>query len=592
MPTQRAALILAVATMALASACPTDDPPYIECGNDTHCGLAEGGHCLANPATGHKFCAYPDQACAAGLRWSDHDVEDTISGQCVAMPDAGMVDVTPPTIASRSPDASATAVARTATVSVMFSEDIATASVDAVSFRVVGPGGADVAGTLSVLGSNATFGPLVPWTPQTEYTVTIGTQVTDLAGNHLASASTWSFTTGTATWSAPVLLETEANLQASDPVVASGGGAVVAVWLMSSCNGICQLPSQVWYAIRSGGVWSPAASISGVVGAIGAPVLAVDSTGRATLVYSATVGSRASIYAARYEGGAWSVPALIETDDTGNATLPSVAVDAGGNAYAVWAQHDGTRTNIFANRYAIGAGWGAAAPLELATAAAEFPHVAAGANGAAFAVWTQGAMMYGARFTAGAWGQPALAGAGTGKVRVAVDADGNAIAVWTAGNDIMANRNTGAWGTAAPIDSASAPSLQAFALAMPDGSAMAVWSQLGDLWHARYTVAGGWGAALRIENAGGSATDPSLAFAPSGAGICAWEQPSPAAAYSPWANLFLPTTGWGAAQLAKPDDGVTIDAPAAFFDGGDNSFGLVWLAAPSGLRSVYAASLR
>ena len=66
-------------------ACPHDSPPFIECGNDTHCGLAAGGHCLPNPATGHKFCQYPDTACPGGFRWSDYDVEESISGTCVAV---------------------------------------------------------------------------------------------------------------------------------------------------------------------------------------------------------------------------------------------------------------------------------------------------------------------------------------------------------------------------------------------------------------------------------------------------------------------------------------------------------------------------
>lgn len=70
----------AVAT-ALVAACHTS-PPFIECGNDTHCGLDENGHCLPNPATGHKFCQYPDPACAGGYRWSDYDVEESISGLC------------------------------------------------------------------------------------------------------------------------------------------------------------------------------------------------------------------------------------------------------------------------------------------------------------------------------------------------------------------------------------------------------------------------------------------------------------------------------------------------------------------------------
>ena len=87
----RALPLVAVVVGMLVSACPGPSPSFIECVDDTSCGLAVGGHCLANPATGHKFCAYPDQACAGGLRWSDYDVEESISGTCVATgTDAGV----------------------------------------------------------------------------------------------------------------------------------------------------------------------------------------------------------------------------------------------------------------------------------------------------------------------------------------------------------------------------------------------------------------------------------------------------------------------------------------------------------------------
>lgn len=83
---------LAVVVLGLCG-CPGDRDP-IECIDDTSCGLAVGGHCLVNPATGNQFCAYPDGECPDGMRWSDFDVEPSISGTCVASggPDAGMPD--------------------------------------------------------------------------------------------------------------------------------------------------------------------------------------------------------------------------------------------------------------------------------------------------------------------------------------------------------------------------------------------------------------------------------------------------------------------------------------------------------------------
>lgn len=47
----------------------------------------------------------------------------------------------------------------------------------------------------------------------------------------------------------------------------------------------------------------------------------------------------------------WGTAALAETDNAGSAVNPQIAFDASGNALAVWQQFDGTRYNIWANRY-------------------------------------------------------------------------------------------------------------------------------------------------------------------------------------------------------------------------------------------------
>lgn len=93
---RRYSFSIAVGLAAVAlGGCPTS-PAYIECKDDTSCGLAVGGHCLPNPATGHKFCQYPDGTCPGGFRWSDYDVEESISGTCVAQGTDAGVDAPPP----------------------------------------------------------------------------------------------------------------------------------------------------------------------------------------------------------------------------------------------------------------------------------------------------------------------------------------------------------------------------------------------------------------------------------------------------------------------------------------------------------------
>jgi hypothetical protein len=152
-------------------------------------------------------------------------------------------------------------------------------------------------------------------------------------------------------------------------------------------------------------------------------------------------------------GTGWGAPTLIETG-TGIAFLPQVAVDAGGNAIAVWGQYDGTRYNIYANRYTATTGtWGTAALIEFNNAgSASSPQIAFDAGGNAIAVWEQsdGALnnnIWANRYTAGSgWGTAALIETDAGYAyspQIAIDAGGNAIAVWSqdgARTNIWANR--------------------------------------------------------------------------------------------------------------------------------------------------------
>ncbi len=75
---------------------------------------------------------------------------------------------------------------------------------------------------------------------------------------------------------------------------------------------------------------------------------------------------------------AWTGAVLLETNDMGTAVGADVALDANGNAVAVWQQSDGTRFNIWANRYnASTSAWGTATLIETDNAGAAFkPHAA------------------------------------------------------------------------------------------------------------------------------------------------------------------------------------------------------------------------
>ena len=101
-------------------------------------------------------------------------------------------------------------------------------------------------------------------------------------------------------------------------------------------------------------------------------------------------GTRDNIWSNRFIAGmGWGTAALIETDNAGNASVPQIAIDANGNALAVWTQSDGTRYNIWSNRFIAGTGWGTAALIETDNGSAYDPQITVDPNGNALAVWRQ-----------------------------------------------------------------------------------------------------------------------------------------------------------------------------------------------------------
>jgi hypothetical protein len=81
------------------------------------------------------------------------------------------------------------------------------------------------------------------------------------------------------------------------------------------------------------------------------PQIAVDSVGNAIAVWNQSDGTRNNIWANRFNGTSWGTAELLETDNADGAFSPQIAFDSSGNAIAVWNQSDGNRVNIYANRF-------------------------------------------------------------------------------------------------------------------------------------------------------------------------------------------------------------------------------------------------
>lgn len=107
-------------------------------------------------------------------------------------------DRTAPTVTATTPTPGETGVARNSMVSAILSEAILGSSVTTTTFTLTPAGGSAVAGTVTTSGTTATFTPSAPLEFGTTYTARLTTGVSDLAGNGLAEAHTWTFTTAEA----------------------------------------------------------------------------------------------------------------------------------------------------------------------------------------------------------------------------------------------------------------------------------------------------------------------------------------------------------------------------------------------------------
>jgi hypothetical protein len=297
----------------------------------------------------------------------------------------------------------------------------------------------------------------------------------------------------------------------------------------------------------------------------------------------------------------WGAAATIETS-TGDAYAPQIAFDANGNALAVWEQFDGTSfQRIYANRYTASSGvWGTAIAIENDTGDAKRPQIAIDANGNALAVWYQFNGTYrtirACRYTSSGWGAAVpIETVNVGDAldpQIAIDPQGNALVVWSQDgdataatrNDIWANRYNvaaGTWGIAGFIETNDLGGASSPQIAMdPNGNALAVWyqydgSSVNDIWANHYLLGAGWAGTTLIEAGTGSAEVPQIAVDAIGNGLAVWQQWD-GTQYSIWANRFAVGTGsWGTAELVETDNFGPASHPQVAFDNYGNAVA-VW----------------
>lgn len=151
--------------------------------------------------------------------------------------------------------------------------------------------------------------------------------------------------------------------------------------------------SDIRFSYRpAGGAWTASARVNddATTRLQTSPVIAVDGSGNAYALWKDYRNSTTApdlYFSYRPAGGSWSANARVNDFATSNVSNPDLAIDASGNAYAIWNdRRDGVDRIYFSYRPAGGA-WGANQRVDDSSSAATEPAIAVDADGVAYALW-------------------------------------------------------------------------------------------------------------------------------------------------------------------------------------------------------------
>lgn len=434
---------------------------------------------------------------------------------------------------------------------------------------------------------------------------------TDSAGNAIAvwsqdDGGVWSsrFTISDGRWDRAVRLDNGTGSAAFPDVAVSAAGNALAVWRQSD--------GRIWsneYSV-SGRSWSGATQAETAANGSSSPQVAYDGMGDARAVwveFNPTDGF-AHIVSSRYSNRQWSSPKPLESN-AGNAFSPQLVVDLTGHAVVVWHQLDTDVRNIWANRTIGPDQWDTAKNIDSDdTGDAISPSLAMDSDGVVVVTWHQRQPdaqifgVWGARYTPGgefakSWTHARLIehdNRGSAFTpRVAFDANRAALALWVQSDGrrfhVISDRfDKRQWGEASKVG-VDVPASRAVGLkstAMDaDGNLIALWAQqvdgLLEIWQNR-SVAGRWGTAAPIASGNaGDALNPVLAFDRSGNAMALWVQfdgPDFSKAHTHvWSRFFSATERrWEPAQRVSTDDTFGVVHPQVAYDERDAVFVAVW----------------
>lgn len=413
-------------------------------------------------------------------------------------------------------------------------------------------------------------------------------------------------------WLAPKALSTAGEDAFGPRVGVDSEGDAVAVWEVSSgADEMIQSASR-----PAGGSWSPPVDISAIGGDAEDPEVAIDPQGDAVATWTSVEGSEKVIEAAsRPAGGNWSAAVGISPGGA-LATRAQVALDAHGDAVAIWQYYAGSEEVIQSATRLAGSTWSAPVDVSVTGSGVSFPTIGLDADGDAVAVWiyydgTNEILESASRPAGGSW-SPSLGISAPGEdpedLSLEVDPQGDAVAVWEnyigpPALVVGAFRPAGgSWSPAGDISPIGEVAFEPAVAIDATGKAVAVWiAEDGTEYIARSAArprGGPWSPPLDLSAPAADVLDPAVAVGPQGDAVAAWSIADGMSSVLQGATM--PAQGsWSApaelsgtaARFDRPD--VAADAQgdaAAVWWGSDGTDEIVqaagYEAAPPQLRSL------
>ncbi len=287
-----------------------------------------------------------------------------------------------------------------------------------------------------------------------------------------------------------------------------------------------------------------------------------DQAGNVVAVWRVFDGSNADIWTNQYlVGSGWGTAQRIESTPELSG-FPNIAINDFGDAVVIWRQHDGTRYNLWINRYTVGGTWGVPELVETSAGDVEtFGDVAISSNGDFLVTWSQ----RDSNLILNAHARAFVNGVGwenevkLGDISVVKDAEydssGNAIVVWMQHDgtryNIAASRYTGnsTWSASEVIETSNNRADDPRIAFDSNDNAMVVWQEGPQLWSNKYQTGVAWGVAQLVHESGtGSiAAYPKLSVEPNGDAFAVWKEIN-GSQYDIWAAKYVAGTGWEKAQ--------------------------------------------